>query len=248
MRLREWMADFAVKFAKDNSHGYTNDYPDNQWWRGSDLDCGSFMSYVLHMALLKTGIDTGYVYFEPQGGWSIYNEVFLLKYCDRYNYADEYDKVGDILVSGGHTEMVTSLNPKKLTGARNDYDGKAGDWTYGNEIATSDFFTASGGWHYIYRLKEIYNKEVDVEPTEEGWDMSKIPTVKEGDVNDTVLSYQYLLRYKLGYDKQTCDGVFGSQTAYNVRDFQRDHGLYEDAIIGELTGRAIISETGYEEP
>jgi len=247
MKLNEWMARFVVAYAKDNTHGYTNNYPQNQWWNGNDLDCGSLMSYGLHMALRQIGIDTGHVYFEPQGGWSIYNEAFLLKYCDRYRYEDVRNQVGDILLSGGHTEMITAVNPDKLTGARNDYDGRSGD-SSGREIATSDYYTASGGWHYIYRLKDIYNKELDDEPTEGELDMSKIPTCKQGDRNNTVLSYQFLMRDKLGYDKMVCDGYFGDQMAYNVRDFQRDHGLYEDAVIGALTGYAIIVSTGYEEP
>lgn len=246
MKNREWMAMKCREVAADNSHGYTNDYPDNQWWNEPDLDCGSLMSYILHLALLNCGIDTGHRYFEPMGGWYPWNRDFLLTYCDEYSYEDVYNEVGDILVSAGHTEMYTAKG--ELTGARNDYDGRTGDWTYGTEIATGSFYDASGGWRWIYRLKDEYNIEVGSDPESEGLDMAKIPTVEKGDTSNVVLSYQYLMKYKLGYDKMTCDGYFGDQMHFNVRHYQAEHGLYVDGVIGEETGYDMIVRSGYEEP
>lgn len=241
MTLREYAAQIAINFAADDSHGYTNKYPDNQWWHEPDDDCGSFMSYVLHMAFLKIGIDTGYEYFEPQGSAGIYNEAWLLKWCDKYDYDAVYNQVGDILVSSGHTEMYTAQG--QLTGARNDYDGRSGD-SSGREIATSAFYNATGGWKWIYRIKDKYNKEI----TEEGGlDMSMIPTVRKGDSNNTVLTYQYLMRYKLGFDRQPCDGNFDDRMDYNVRFYQDEHDLYVDGVIGPETGYSMIM-AGYEEP
>lgn len=240
MTVKEYMIRFALQFAADNSHGYTNDHPDNQWWRGTDLDCGSFMSYCLHMALLQIGIDTGYEYFEPRGSSGLYNEGFLLRYCDKYDYDTVYNQPGDILVSSGHTEMYTA--PGQLTGARNDYDGVEGD-SSGREVTTSSFY--NNGWRWIFRLKDRYNKIID---DSGGLDMSMIPEVKIGDENNTVLAYQYLMRYKLGYDRQELSGKFTAKMSYNVRCYQREHKLVEDGIIGEQTGYSMIVQTGYEEP
>ena len=78
--------------------------------------------------------------------------------------------------------------------------------------------------------------------------MSMIPEVKQGDSGNVVLSYQYLMRNKLGFDKQPCDGDFDARMDFNVRYYQREHGLVEDGIIGEQTGFSMIVETGYEEP
>ena len=247
MKLREWMAEFAVNYAKDNSHGYTNDYPENQWWRGSDVDCGSFMSYCLHMALLKIGVDTGYQYFEPQGGWSIYNEQFLLKYCDRFAYEDVRNKVGDILVSGGHTEMITHVDPDKLTGARNDYDGRSGD-SSGNEIATSAYYNASGGWHWIYRLKDQYNKELDPDggEDEEGEKvMVTLRTLRRGDTGNEVKNLQALLNLWTTqngtYRDIVVDGYFGEETETRLKAYQALQGLTVDGICGDESWNDILA-------
>ena len=242
MTVKEYMIQFALQFAADNSHGYTNDYPENQWWRGSDLDCGSFMSLCLHQALLQIGIDTGYEYFEPMGSSGLYNEGFLLRYCDKYDYDTVNNTPGDILVSSGHTEMYTA--PGQLTGARDNYDGKEHDYTYGTEVNTSSFF--NNGWKWIFRLKDKYNKVIDESG---GLDMSMIPEVKKGDSGNVVLSYQYLMRYKLGFDRQPCDGHFDERMDYNVRFYQDEHDLSPiDGIIGPKTGYSMIVESGYEEP
>lgn len=244
MTVKEYMVNFILHYAADNSHGYSNDYPKNQWWRDLDyIDCGSLQGLTLHEGLLQIGIDFGYQYFEPMGKSGIYNEALLLKYCDKYGYYETYDQPGDILVSSGHTEMVTRLNPKKLTGARNDYDGQPGDWKYGTEICETDYF--NNGWLYIYRLKDKYNKEI----TEgEGVDMGKIPEVKKGDISNVVMSYQYLMHYKLGYDKQAVTGVFDDIMEFNVKYYQEEHGLIVDGRIGEQTGYSMIVEVGYEAP
>lgn len=240
MNVKQYMAKFAIEYAADDTHGYTNDYPYNQWWRGKDPDCGSFMSLCLHMGLLQIGVNTGYQYFEPMGSAGIYNEGFLLEYCDKLPYESYYNEVGDILVSSGHTEMYTAQG--QLTGARNDYDGREGD-SSGNEVATSAFY--NNGWTYIFRLKDKYNKEIE---ESEGLNMDMIPAVKQGDQGNVVLSYQYLMHYKLGYDKQPCNGIFDERMDYNVRHYQAEHDLFSDGIIGEKTGYDMIVNAGYEEP
>ena len=241
MRVNEKMAEVAIGIAADNDNGYTNDYPLNWWWDdNNDVDCGSFISWVIHIVLLMIGIDTGHQYYEPMGS-SIYNEEFLLKYFDKYDYSEVRNMIGDILMNWGHTEMVTHVDPDELTGARNDYDGVPGDHGTGCEIATSSMF---GNWLWLYRIKDKYNKEIQ----EGGLDMSMIPEVKQGDENNTVLAYQYLMRYKLGYDRQELSGKFTAKMSYNVRHYQKEHELVEDGIIGEQTGYSMIVDTGYEEP
>lgn len=78
--------------------------------------------------------------------------------------------------------------------------------------------------------------------------MSMIPEVKKGDSGNVVLSYQYLMRYKLGFDRQPCDGHFDERMDYNVRFYQDEHDLHVDGIIGEKTGYSMIVTAGYEEP
>lgn len=245
MNVKQWMAMYAVAYAKDNSHGYTNDYPDNQWWRGLDVDCGSFMSLCIHMALLKINIDTGYQYFEPQGGWSIYNEAFLLRYCDRFNYVDVRNEVGDILVSGGHTVMITAVDPDYITHAANDYDGRTGD-SSGNEIKTQKLY--DGGWHYIYRLKNQYNKELDggsdTEPADDNAIIKQLPTLKLGSTGNQVKNLQALLNLWTTQDGTfksiTMDGDFGPETETRLKAYQALQGLTIDGICGTQTWTDIL--------
>jgi len=244
MRLNEWMAAHAVEVAKDDARGYTNNYPLNKWWIRPDDDCGSFMSEMLHDALLQIGIDIGQQYFEPMGDNGIYNEQLLLTYCNRFNYSDENDKVGDILVSYGHTEMVTALDPEKLTGARDDYDGKPGD-SGGREISTSLYFNASnGGWKYIYRLKDEYNLELD-EQEEIEMILVGLPKLKKGCRGYAVKSLQSLLNLwttQSGENRPiVCDGDFGDETEERLKFYQHIQKLPVDGVCGEFTWADLIN-------
>lgn len=162
MTVKEYMVDLIKKIAADNRYGYSNDWPNNKFGEGKapyDGDCGALQSYVLNQGLKQIGIETN-EYFEPQGK-SMYNEAYLLKYCNRYNFSDTRNQLGDILVSAGHTVMVTGLGANWLqdtiTHASMDRDGKSGD-SSGREVCTQQLW--DGGWKYIYRLKDEYNKEL----------------------------------------------------------------------------------------
>lgn len=252
MRVKERAAQIAEARAANNKHGYTNSYPNNQWWREplSDTDCGSFQSGNYHDALAEAGIETGHVYYEPTGGsvpWD--GGGFLEKYFDRYRYTDVRNEVGDLVVSNGHTGMITRVNPDYITHAANDYDGKIGDWTYGTEVRTERLYTQN--WNWIYRLKDKYNKEIKEEPIPEGddFDVATLPTVEIGTTGYTgeIMTIQYLLKYKLGYTNQKTSGMFDEQLDFNVRNFQREHDLVEDGIVGAQTWEALLTE-GYEAP
>lgn len=243
MKLNEWLAKHAVETAKDDLRGYTNNYPLNKWWIRPDDDCGSFMSEMLHDALLQIGIDIGQQYFEPMGDNGIYNEELLLKYCNRFDYDNEKDKAGDILVSYGHTEMVTNLDPEQLTGARDDYDGKPGD-SSGREISTSPYFNASnGGWKYIYRLKEEYNLELD-DKEEIKTVTVELPELKKGCRGYAVKSLQSLLNLwttQSGENRPIiCDGDFGDETEERLKFYQHIQKLPVDGVSGKLTWKDLI--------
>lgn len=165
MTVKEYMVDLIKKIAADNRYGYSNNWPHNKFGEGSapyDGDCGALQSYVLNQGLKQIGINSD-EYFEPQGT-SMYNEAYLLKYCDRYPFSSTRNQIGDILVSAGHTVMVTALGSNWLqdtiTHASMDRDGKSGD-SSGLEVCSQKLW--DGGWKYIYRLKNKYNKEIKQE-------------------------------------------------------------------------------------
>ena len=247
MNTKEWMADFAVKWAADNSHGYTNDYPNNQWWKDKlNNDCGSFMSLCLHEALLQIGIDTGYNYFEPMGSRVPWNEPFLTRYCNRYDYQSERNQVGDILTSNGHTVMITSVDPDYITHAANDYDGKSGD-SSGNEVRTQRLY--DGGWNFIYRLKDEYVKEIGgsgTVPEKESPKDQKVTyqckaiaeacildiELKKGSPYKNLVKFvqEYLSYY--GWYKGQIDGDWGDMTDSAFRDWQRAN----TKLVGDVDG------------
>ncbi len=62
------------------------------------------------------------------------------------------------------------------------------------------------------------------------------PTVRRGDKNDTVREAQTMLD-RLGYSLGPCgiDGDFGKATEAAVREFQSDHKLIVDGVVGPMT-------------
>ena len=167
--VKEYMVQTAKTIAADNRYGYWNKPPNNTFGMlpgdtmPYDGDCGGFVSYCLNQALKASGINSN-EYFEPMGQQgatftTLYNEEFLLKYCDRYNYSSIKNSLeaGDILVASGHTAMVTAKNGTQITHAGGDRDGRSGD-SSGQEICTTGWFDAAGpgGWLKVYRLKTKY--------------------------------------------------------------------------------------------
>ena len=245
MNVKEYMAKRAVEIAADDTNGYTGVYPKNQWWQDTkNNDCGSFMSLVLHLGLLKILIETGYNYFEPMGDKTPWNEAFLLKYCDRYNYSDIRNEVGDILTSNGHTVMITAVDPDYITHAANDYDGVSGD-SSGREVRTERLY--DGGWNYIYRLKDIYNKDIDAGTdvdTSEDEIMTKLETLRNGSTGNQVKNLQALLNLWTtqsgDYEPIAVDGYFGDETENRLKVYQTLQGLYVDGVCGQITWADIL--------
>lgn len=66
------------------------------------------------------------------------------------------------------------------------------------------------------------------------------PTVRRGSKGDDVKYVQTIL-YNLGYDlgRYGIDGDFGKATENAVKEFQRDHKLNADGVVGPLTYEAL---------
>lgn len=255
MLTNYWMADYAVKWAADNSNGYTSEWPKNQWWKDTkNNDCGSACSKWLHEALLQIGKDTGYNYYEPMGNRIPWNEEFLLRWCDRYDYNAERNKVGDILTSNGHTVMITSVDPDYITHAANDYDGVSGD-SSGREVRTERLY--DGGWNFIYRLKPEYIVEIGgsgTVPDKESPKDQKVTWqskgIAEACILDIVLQkgseYKNLVKFVqnylsyYGWYKGLIDGDWGEMTDTAFRNWQRANKLYVDGVCGPKSWAVII--------
>ena len=192
-------------------------------------------------ALLKAGVDIGRNYYEPTGNKTPWNEAFLLKYCNRFNYSDTRNELADILTSNGHTVMITSVDPDYITHAANDYDGRSGD-SSGNEIRTQRLY--NGGWNYIYRLKDEYNLEIsESKPIEEVKVKVEVRKLEKGMSGDDVKSLQALLNLWLTKDTPLyTDGIFGAITEERVKKYQQIQGLYVDGVCGEKTWADILAK------
>jgi peptidoglycan hydrolase-like protein with peptidoglycan-binding domain len=64
---------------------------------------------------------------------------------------------------------------------------------------------------------------------------------QEGSHGQQVRAIQRLLKDKFGYNLNI-DGIFGPITEDAVRDYQSDHGLTVDGIVGQQTWRSMIGE------
>lgn len=78
------------------------------------------------------------------------------------------------------------------------------------------------------------------DPKDEEIPVQKLPTLKKGCTGEYVTLLQTKLMQK-GYDlgKYGIDGDFGSATLKAVKQFQADHGLTVDGIVGEKTWAAL---------
>jgi len=94
-------------------------------------------------------------------------------------------------------------------------------------------------WTFYGELKNVSYDGADPVPTPEptpGWR----PTIRRGNKGADVIECQTMLT-RLGYDIGSCgiDGDFGRATEKAVKDFQSDHKLIVDGVVGPMTWDAL---------
>ena len=94
-------------------------------------------------------------------------------------------------------------------------------------------------WTFYGELKEVSYDGADPVPTPEptpGWR----PTIRRGNKGADVIECQTMLT-RLGYDIGSCviDGDFGRGTEKAVKEFQSDHKLVVDGVVGPMTWDAL---------
>ena len=96
-------------------------------------------------------------------------------------------------------------------------------------------------WTHWGELKGVTYDGSKPEPTPEPEPTPTYPTIKRGSKGDAVKKAQTIL-YKLGYDLGKCgiDSDFGKATEAAVKEFQRDHKLTKDGIVGKATWEALL--------
>jgi len=90
-------------------------------------------------------------------------------------------------------------------------------------------------WTFYGELKDVQYDGMEPSPDPEpspGWR----PTIRRGNKGADVIECQTMLT-RLGYDIGSCgiDGDFGRATESAVKEFQRDHKLVVDGVVGPMT-------------
>lgn len=135
---------------------------------------------------------------------------------------------------------VTADNVALRTGPGTNYEStgrvNTGDVFYYIDTEAGWFRTRSGYW-----ISKDYVKVMD-EEEEENYvgSASTSSTYKLNDTGTAVKEIQQMLK-ALGYfETGTVTGSFGTLTKQAVMDFQRDHGLSRDGVVGAKTMAALI--------
>lgn len=99
-----------------------------------------------------------------------------------------------------------------------------------------DVTTAVGSDHssYITAVSDEIVADLGEDEVEYSW-----PLYAQGDEGEAVYTIQYLLGQH-GYELNTHDGIYGSETQSAIETFQDGQGLLVDGIVGPNTWRELI--------
>lgn len=140
--------NFAVSIANNSTHGYDQTY---RW--GPNYDCSSLVITAYQNAGVPVKSNgatyTGNMY-------SVFTRTGFVNVKSSINMTTGAGlRKGDVLLSGGHTAMVSNVNGSTVTivhASINEFNGitggKSGDQT-GREICTRSYY--NGGWTSVLR-------------------------------------------------------------------------------------------------
>lgn len=236
------MVQWAIDFANDNSHGYSQS---DRW--GTDADCSSLViraaeaagfpvrsygaSYTGNMkyAFLKAGFS------DVKDSVNIFTGAGLKK--------------GDILLNEiYHTALM--ISPTQLVQAViNELGtvtgGRPGDQT-GIEISIGAYYAYGKGWDCILRYggddddaSSDISADMSGDGDTSGW--NDFPTLERGMTGGAVKAWQYILLAMGGkLPKYGADGDFGDETVEATKECQRFIGVDDDGVVGKDTMSHII--------
>ena len=217
----ETMLQFAVNIANDDSHGYDQI---NRW--GTDYDCSS----LVITAAKTAGYDVGGATYTGNMTSNFLKAGFT-KITDIASR-----KRGDVLLNVKHHTALYLGDNKIVQASINEKGGisggQKGDQT-GREILVRDYYTPSYGWDCILRppLEDTATASQPVTASQTASSGSAL--IRKGSKGEAVKQLQNRL-IALGYScgSYGADGDFGTATEKAVKQFQQDHGLEVDGIVG----------------
>ena len=223
----------AIAIANDNSHGYSQR---NRW--GPDYDCSSMVIQCLQDA----GIPA-----KDRGATFTGNMREVLLDCGFKNIIGACNCVtaegmrrGDILLNDADHTAIYIGNGQLVHARSSEGNALQGDQS-GNEIRVQPYYNYP--WTAV--LRYAANKSVDTfspavsdapavqKPKEERFFELRFPYLQRGSEGAAVAGVQRALRIFV-------DGEFGNDTEAAVRNFQSNHSLSPDGVVGPLTAAALF--------
>lgn len=220
----------------------SNNYTKYGKWLNMDGDywCASFVSWCFYKAfgqaggkkLLGTYSASCEVLRNAQSGMGIYHKR-----------AGFTPKTGDIIYFSGsrhsganHIGIVTKVDGSTVHTVEGNTSGGSAVVDNGGGVAAKRYATNNS------RILGYSRPKYDTNTEEKGstdFDMSTLPTVKNGSTGTVVKTMQAVLKSK--YDKSlTVDGKFGSNTKTQLEAVQKSEGLTADGVCGAKTWKAIL--------
>lgn len=154
---REAFVDLALRYAEDDSHGYSQKPPSGRW--GPDYDCSSLLYFLANEAGYPVGSGNDKVRFTGTMLKDFEKAGFQILPFANVGVSDL--EVGDVLLNLAlHAEVyVGNGESVGATGSETGgYVGAAGDQT-GHEIEKHPVTTFDKDWHYILRPPVEEEKE-----------------------------------------------------------------------------------------
>ena len=117
-------------------------------------------------------------------------------------------------------------------------DGSGGVIHCSTFVKRGNAYTDNPKWTHwaipagLYTTDELRKAGLNVDESK------NIPTLRRWSQGDEVADLQMLLNAKYGY-KLDIDGDFGKETEAAVKDYQKNHGLTADGVVGAKTWKAL---------
>ena len=215
---REAFVDLALRYAEDDSHGYSQKPPSGRW--GPDFDCSSLLYFLANEAGYPVGSGSDKVRFTGTMLKDFEKAGFQILPFANVGISDL--EVGDILLNLAlHAEVyVGNGEGVGATGSETGgYVGEAGDQT-GREIERHPVTTFDKKWDYILRPPVEEEKEEgdeEVPPMNYNTAMSPMPqyNVPSNGTGPQAYGYPQASRMPMGYNTGYPQGNLGQMNGYS---------------------------------